>query len=158
MSRPRTDTRLRRLIAKRLEPGEDIVGWARIWYSRAGRLRVFSARYRDIALVTDRRLMLFEVGWLTRVPRRRVLVDRLADLTVEDVSRSGDGATVRFAKAGHRAMLLEFGRAGAPLGRELLERCGRRVEPPDAQQPPGAPEPSPETGPARAPEPRGEPE
>jgi hypothetical protein len=146
MSRRRTDARIRRLAAKRLEPDEAIVGWARVWYSRAVRLQVFAARYRDIVVLTDRRLMLFEVGWFTRVPRRRVLADRLDDLTVEDVSRVGDVTTVRFAKAGHRSMLLHFDRGDdAALGRSLLATAGRRVEPPEAPVARGRPmSPSPE--------------
>jgi hypothetical protein len=109
-----------------------IVGWARAWHSRAVRLQGLAARYRDIAVLTDRRLMLYEVGWFTRRPRRRVLADRLDELTVEDVSRSGNAGKLRFSKAGHRAMLLEFGQ-GAELGQALLTAAGRRIATPELE-------------------------
>jgi hypothetical protein len=126
MPSPRTDARVR------LEADEEIVGWTRAWYSRAPRTRLlgaFTARYRDIVVVTDRRLMLWEVGMLTRRPRRRVLADRLAEITVEDVSRNGTVRRLRFSKPEHRAMLLDFGRDNT-VANELVVRAGRTISPP----------------------------
>lgn len=140
MSRQRTETRVRRAAAARLEPDETIVAWTRAWYSRVRRVQRLAARYRDIAVLTDRRLLMFEVGHFTRRPRRRVLADRLDELTVEDVSAARDGSRVRFAKAGHRPMLLELGAgAGVEFGACLLAGAGRRVDS-DAAPDPGPPE------------------
>ncbi len=92
-------------------------------------LAAFTARYRDIVVVTDRRLMLWEVGMLSRRPRRRVLADRLAEITVEDVSRAGTRRRLRFSKPEHRAMLLDFGRDDR-VAAELVARAGRTISAP----------------------------
>ncbi len=128
MSRGRTEERLHHLAGRRLEPDEAILLWARAWYSRCVRLQPLAARYRDVVVLTDRRLLMYEVGFFTRRPKRRVLADRLDELTVEDVSAAGDASAVRFSKPGHRAMLLEFGR-GTELPLRLLDSAGRRVPP-----------------------------
>ena len=107
-----------------------MICWCRLWHSRASRFQRLAARYRDIGVLTDRQLMLFEVGMFSRLPRRRVLVDRLDELTVEDVSRAKNGTKVRFGKPGHKMMLIEC-RRGNSFGRRLLETAGRRVVAPD---------------------------
>jgi hypothetical protein len=127
MSRGRTEARLQHLVEQRLEPEERIVGWARVWYSRTARPQALAARYRDIVVLTDRRLLMYEVGYFTRRPRRRVLADRLDELTVEDVSTAPERARLRFSKPAHRTMLLEFDR-GEGLGAQLLAAAGRRID------------------------------
>ncbi len=124
MSRQRSDARIQRLVSQRLDTDEKLLEWTRVWHSRPGRLHIFAARYRDIAVLTDARLILFDVGWLTRRPRRRVLADRLSQLTVEDASKAKDASKIRFARSGRRSMLLEF-KSAAPFGVELLQRSGR---------------------------------
>ena len=59
-------------------------------------LQQLAARWRDVVVVTDRRLLLFSVGHFTRRPRRRVLADRLDELTVDDVG-THPGARLRCA-------------------------------------------------------------
>src|SRR5262245_3190608 len=88
-----TQRRLRRLAERRLEDGEQIVAMAAVWYSRPVRLAWLAARYRDLAVLTDRRLLLWESGWLSRAPRRRVLADRLADLGATDLGATDLEAT-----------------------------------------------------------------
>jgi hypothetical protein len=126
MPNSRAANRLRQLAEPRLAPNETMICWSRVWHSRASRVQVLAARYRDIAVLTDRQLMLFEVGMFSRLPRRRVLVDRLDELTVEDVSRARNGSRVRFGKPGHKAVLIECNRRNS-FGRRLLEAAGRRV-------------------------------
>lgn len=104
-----------------------MICWSRLWHSRASRVQWLAARYRDIGVLTDRQVMLFEVGMFSRLPRRRVLVDRLDELTVEDVSRAKNGSRVRFGKPGHKAVLIEC-RRGTSFGRRLLDAAGRRVD------------------------------
>jgi hypothetical protein len=108
MSREATEHRLRAGGMARLEPGEDIVTWCRAWVSKATRLQRFAARWRDVAVVTDRRLLLFGVGHFTRRPRRRVLADRLDELTLEDVG-THPGRGLRCIRPGRGDMLLELG-------------------------------------------------
>jgi hypothetical protein len=96
MARSRHDDRFRALVHRRLEPGETIVATARVWSARPSHLPMLAARYRDDAVVTDRRLMLWECGWWTRRPRRRVLADRLDDITVTNgTGRERDGVIGR---------------------------------------------------------------
>src|SRR5689334_143685 len=82
MARISHDDHFRALVHRRLEPGEAIVATARVWSARPSRLPVLAARFRDDVVVTNRRLMVWECGWWTRRPRRRVLSDRLSDLEV----------------------------------------------------------------------------
>jgi hypothetical protein len=91
-----------------METGEDIVTWCRAWVSKAGRFQRFAPRWRDVAVVTDRRLLLFGVGHFTRRPRRRVLADRLDELTLGDVG-THPGRGLRCSRPGRGDMLLELG-------------------------------------------------
>ena len=108
MSREATERRLSDNAIARLEPGETIVVWCRAWVSKVGRFQRLAPRWRDVAVVTDRRLLLFSVGHFTRRPRRRVLADRLDELTLGDVG-SHPGRGIRCARPGRAPMLLELG-------------------------------------------------
>ena len=110
--RATTERRLRRLAERRLEPDEHVVTCAAVWYARPVRVHRLAARYRDYAVLTDRRLMLWEAGWLTRRPRRRVLADRLGDLTVVDLTPP-DRTRLRCHHPGHAAFVLELGPSSA---------------------------------------------
>lgn len=126
------DDRLRSLAAKRLEASESIVATCRVWYSRPLRVPILAARYRDFVVVTDRRLMMYSAGWLTRLPRRRVLADRLADLTVSviKVDRS-----LMLSHPGHPPMRLDFASdAPSTAARSALEALSTTAP---APAPPG---------------------
>jgi hypothetical protein len=116
MARSRQDDRFRAAVHRRLEPGETIVATARVWTARRTRVPALAARYRDDAVVTDRRLMVWECAWWTRRPRRRVLADRLGDITITNVtdrsrsSRSGPVTRVRVDRTGRPPLILEIAR------------------------------------------------
>jgi hypothetical protein len=123
-----TQRRLHRLAERRLEDGEQIVTSAPVWYSRPVRLEWLAARYRDLAVLTDRRLMLWECGWLTRRPRRRVLADQLSDLTATDLGAASGGPAGRRLQldhADHPPLVLELGtdRPSRSIARALLTRA-----------------------------------
>jgi hypothetical protein len=110
--RPSSERRLLRLAGGRLDPDEQIVACAPVWYSRPVRQAWLAARYRDQAVLTDQRFMLWESGWLTRRPRRRVLADRLVDLTVADVGHAGGrgaGRRLLLSHAAHPPLVIELG-------------------------------------------------
>jgi hypothetical protein len=87
-----------------------MIAWSRAWISRYMRFRwLLSARNRDYAVVTDRRLMLWSAGFFTRRPRRRVLADRLDEIVVESTSRD-PGRQMSCSRAGRRALLIELGK------------------------------------------------
>jgi hypothetical protein len=126
MSRNATERRLRDHALSRLEPGEEIVVWTRAWVSKAGRLQRLAPRWRDVGVVTDRRLLLFSVGQFTRRPRRRVLADRLDELSLTDIGAQ-PGRRVRCARPGRAPMLLELGTDpwSRRLAQELQDRAGK---------------------------------
>ena len=99
--------RLHEIAKKRLEPGEEILGTCRVWYSRPAVHHWAAARFRDYVVLTDRRLLMYSAGWLTRQPRRRVLADRLDDLILNE-GHSAPGLVI--SHPSHAAMLLQFGR------------------------------------------------
>jgi hypothetical protein len=106
----RTEQRLHRVVAARLEPDETLVAWTRAWVSRYRTFHfLLASRNRDFAVVTDRRLMLWSAGTFTRRPRRRVLAERLDEVTIESVSRD-PGRRVACSRAGRRPLLLELGK------------------------------------------------
>ena len=117
MAGSRYDDRFRLLVHRRLEPGETIGATARVWTSRPSRLPRFTARYRDQAVVTDRRLMVWTCGWWTRRPRRRVLADRLDELTIMNAtgptrrSRVSTGIVLRLRvdHSGRRPVVFDVG-------------------------------------------------
>jgi hypothetical protein len=101
---------LRRAVEARLEPGETFVAWTRAWVSRWQRFHwLLSLRNRDYAVVTDRRLMLWSAGFFTRRPRRRVLADRLDEITVGSIGRD-PGRVMTCSRPGRRPLLLELGK------------------------------------------------
>jgi hypothetical protein len=130
MSREATERRLHDNAVARLQPGETIVVWCRAWVSKVGRFQRLAPRWRDVAVVTDRRLLLFGVGHFTRRPRRRVLADRLDELTLGDVG-THPGRGIRCARPGRAPMLLELGTDpwSRRLAQELQERAGAPAEP-----------------------------
>jgi hypothetical protein len=104
------EDRLRRAVDARLEPDESFVVWTRAWVSRYSRWHwLFAARNRDYVVVTDRRLMLWSAGFFSRRPRRRVLAERLDEVTVESISRD-PGRQMAVRRPGRRALLLELGK------------------------------------------------
>jgi hypothetical protein len=125
MSRESTEQRLRAPGFARLESGEDIVTWCRAWVSKAGRMQRFAPRWRDVAVVTDRRLLLFGVGHFTRKPRRRVLADRLDELTLDDIG-THPGRGLRCSRPGRGDMLLELG--GDEWSRHFVQELQDRVK------------------------------
>jgi hypothetical protein len=140
MSREATERRLRAGGLLELEPGEEIVAWCRAWVSRAGRLQRLAARWRDVVVVTNRRLLLFGVGHFSRRPRRLMLADLLENVTVTDVGVH-PGRGLRCARPGRPPVLIELG--GDPwsmkVGLEIQTR---------AQGPTAAPAPDPVVEPA----------
>jgi hypothetical protein len=105
-----TDERLRRSVDPRLEPGETFVAWTRAWVSRYQKFHwLLSLRRRDFAVVTDRRLMLWSAGFYSRRPRRRVLAERLDEVTVKSTSRD-PGRRMACSRAGRKPLLLELGK------------------------------------------------
>lgn len=108
--RPATERRLRRLAAPRLEEDESVLACSAVWYARPVRVRWLAARYRDLAVLTDRRLMLWEVGWLTRRPRRRVLADRRFDLHASELPASSRSRRIRLDHPSHPPLVLELRR------------------------------------------------
>jgi hypothetical protein len=137
MSREATDRRLRAPGFARLEVDEEIVVWCRAWVSKAGRFQRLAPRWRDVVVVTDRRLLLFGVGHFTRRPRRRVLADRLDELQIGDVG-THPGRGLRCSRPGRAPMLLELDRD--PWSRKVVQELQDRV----GKAP--APEPEPVTG------------
>jgi hypothetical protein len=128
MSREATERRLRDRGLTRLEPDEEIVVWCRAWVSKAGRFPRLAPRWRDVAVVTDRRLLLFGVGHFTRRPHRRVLADRLDELSLVDVG-THPGRGLRCIRPGRPDMLIELGSDpwSRRLVQELQERAGLPV-------------------------------
>jgi hypothetical protein len=57
--------------------------------------------------------MLWSAGFFTRAPRRRVLAERLDELTVETMGRD-PGRRMACRKAGRRPLLLELGKGSRP--------------------------------------------
>jgi hypothetical protein len=136
MSREATERRLRADSFARLEADEEIVAWCRAWVSRAGLFQRIAPRWRDVAVVTDRRLLLFGVGHFTRRPHRRVLADRLDELTVTDVG-THPGRGLRCARPGRPPMLLELDADAwsRKFGLELQQRADAARAPESAPTP-----------------------
>jgi hypothetical protein len=148
MSREATDRRLRAPGFARLEAEEEIVVWCRAWVSKAGRFQRLAPRWRDVAVITDRRLLLFGVGHFTRRPRRRVLADRLDELQIGDIG-THPGRGLRSSRPGRAPMLLELGTDAwsRRVVQELQDRAGRAPaadpEPVTADPEPVAADPEP---------------
>ena len=138
MSREASERRLRANASLRLEPDEEIVAWARAWISKARRFQRLAGRFRDVVVVTDRRLLLFGVGHLTRRPHRRILADRLDELTVSDIG-AHPGRGLRCDRAGRPGLVIELGADAwsRKVGQELQSRAARSVA--DAHTPKAGP-------------------
>jgi hypothetical protein len=137
--------RLHTLATARLETGEELSCWCRAWVSRDGRLAgVFGARTRDFAVLTDRRLMLWSTGFFTRLPKRRVLTDRLDNLTIEDIGRRPN-RSLRIRAFARRPLRFEFSRR--PTAQEFVSLLVERTAPRPRTEPAGPfmePPPQPE--------------
>ena len=135
MSREATEQRLRTRGFARLEPDEQIVTWCRVWVSKAGRFQRLAPRWRDVAVITDRRLLLFSVGHFTRRPRRRVLADRLDEITIADIG-THPGRGLHSSRPGRAPMLIELGSDpwSRKLGNELQARAGQAPVPAPADE------------------------
>jgi hypothetical protein len=130
MSREATERRLHDHAISRLEPDEKIVVWCRAWVSKAGRFQHLAPRWRDVAVITDRRLLLFGVGHFSRKPRRRVLADRLDELALADIG-THPGRGLLCTRPGRGPMLLELGSDpwSRRLVQELQSRAGKSAAP-----------------------------
>jgi hypothetical protein len=126
--------RLHALATARLETGEELSCWCRAWVSRDGRLSgVFGARTRDFAVLTDRRLMLWSTGFFTRLPKRRVLTDRLDDHTIENIGRRPN-RSLRIRAFARRPLRFEF--SSRPAAQEFVSLLVERAGPKAAEAPP----------------------
>jgi hypothetical protein len=131
---PNPDTRVERIGAAYLEPGETILASCHVWRSEESRAPLFAARHRDIVAVTPIGLLIIATGWLTRRARRCVFHGRYAALTVTGTGRErGARARVRIERPGRRAMLLEFAPRSETraVAAELLRAAG--AESPDGR-------------------------
>ena len=124
MSREATERRLRSRAIARFEPDEEIVVWCRAWVSKVGHFQSLAPRWRDVAVVTDRRFLLFGVGHFTRRPRRRVLADRLDERSLADVG-AHPGRGLRCARPGRPPMRLALGTD--PWSRKLAQELQDRA-------------------------------
>jgi hypothetical protein len=135
----RTEQRLQRAVQARLEPDEHLVAWTHAWVSRYRRFHLLLAlRNRDFAVVTNRRLMLWSTGFFTRRPKRRVLSDRLDELSIASTSRD-PGRRMACSRVGRPALLLELGKDPQSdhfsielRDRALAAKALHRTEPADA--------------------------
>jgi hypothetical protein len=119
-------SRAERRILARIDPDERLVAWTRGWVSRDGRAHsVFAARTLDYIVVTDAQCCLFNTGFFTRCPRRRVFgvpFDRLA------VTERKGKLHLRVAADGRRPLLFDLrnGTRSEDVATALLARTKRR--------------------------------
>jgi hypothetical protein len=107
MTRPKPAPAAARLQRK-LEPGDEVVAYARAWVSRAGRLHgLVAARHLDYAVLTDRHLYLITIGFFTRRPRRRIHTVELDHCKVSELP-ARRGRRLRVFSRGYPALLLEM--------------------------------------------------
>jgi hypothetical protein len=120
-SMTRTEARLRRLAGRKSEYEGPIVGIARGWVSRDGRLHMFAARFLDFAVLTPDHLVLCSTGFFTRRPRRRVFREALGRLEVTPLG-SEPIRNLRVVGNFSRPIRLELrpNEAGITFARELL--------------------------------------
>jgi hypothetical protein len=117
----RTERRLRKLAGRKSPYEGPMVGIARGWVSRDGRMHLLAARYLDFAVLTTDHLVLCSTGFFTRRPRRRVFREALGRLEVTPLG--GEPVrTVRVAGSFRRPIRLELrpNEAGLTFARELL--------------------------------------
>lgn len=146
----RTGRRLRRAVEPRLPEGDRLLAWTRAWVSHDGPARLLAVRYRDFVVLTDRTLMCWSAGFLTRRPRRRVLFDRLEECAVEPVGRH-PGRSLRVRAFARRPLRFDFPRGTGPEFARLLTArvaAARAVPASAAAGEPPAHEPQPERRPS----------
>jgi len=117
----RTEARLRKLTGRKGTYDGPIVGIARGWVSRYGRMPLFAARFLDFAVLTPDHLVLCSTGFFTRRPRRRVFKQALGRLEVVPLG-SEPYRTVRISGNFNRPIRVELrpNEAGLTFARELL--------------------------------------
>jgi hypothetical protein len=117
----RTEARLRKLTGRKGPYDGPIVGIARGWVSRDGRMPLFAARFLDFAVLTPDHLVLCSTGFFTRRPRRRVFKQALGRLEVVPLG-SEPYRTVRVSGHFNRPIRVELrpNEAGLTFARELL--------------------------------------
>jgi hypothetical protein len=77
----RIETRLQSLVGA----DDPVVAWTRAWVSRETPVhRLLAARTLDFAVVTERYLFLYSIGFFTRRARRRVYESRIDRIVVND--------------------------------------------------------------------------
>lgn len=102
--------RLGVVVTDRLEHREHVVAWGRAWVSRDGPLSVlFAARTRDFVVLTDRRVMLWSTGFVSRMPQRRVMVNRLVSVRVEPVEGRYPDRSIRVLALHRNPLRFDFG-------------------------------------------------
>ena len=117
----RTERRLRKLAGRKAPYEGPMVGIARGWVSRDGRMHLFAARYLDFAVLTPDHLVLCSTGFFTRRPRRRVFREALGRLEVTPLG--GEPVrNLRVAGSFRHPIRLELrpNEAGLTFARELL--------------------------------------
>jgi hypothetical protein len=117
----RTEARLRKLTGRKGTYDGPVVGIARGWVSRDGRMPLFAARFLDFAVLTPDHLVLCSTGFFTRRPRRRVFKQALGRLEVVPLG-SEPYSTVRVSGNFNRPIRIELrpNEAGLTFARELL--------------------------------------
>ncbi len=117
----RTEARLRKLTGRKGSYDGPMVGIARGWVSRDGRMPLFAARFLDFAVLTPDHLVLCSTGFFTRRPRRRVFKQALGRLEVVPLG-SEPFHTVRVSGNFNRPIRVELrpNEAGLTFARELL--------------------------------------
>ncbi|MGQ0824046.1 MAG: hypothetical protein ACT4OX_03260 [Actinomycetota bacterium] len=94
----------------RLEPGEEVLAWTRVWISRDRRAgTVLAARLPCFAVLTNRRVLAWTTGFFSRRPRRQVIADRLDDLRVEAIGPKQPRSRLRVRAFALRALRFDFG-------------------------------------------------
>jgi hypothetical protein len=131
----RTANRLRKLTHDESLTDEEYLAWTRAWVSRDGRWNVmFAARHRDFVVLTNRRLLLCQCGFLTRRPIRKVFDVPRRRVYAEPVERDSH-RRLRVTGFQRKPLRIEFGSndASAQIAEALL-----------ASPPPAPTEPEPE--------------
>jgi hypothetical protein len=117
------ERRLRRLAGRKGAYRGPIVATTRGWVSRDTRWHIFASRFLDFALLTDEHLVFCSTGFFTRRPRRQVLREPLARLSVTRIG-PGTAHAVRIVGDFSRPIRLELRDvpASATFIEELIAR------------------------------------
>ncbi len=107
---PRRPPARRSRIERRLQAkvgDEPVVAWTRAWVSRDGHAHTLvAARTLDFCVLTDRALYMFNTGFLSRQPRRKVYASRIDRLTAT-FRKQGRVPRLLLASAAHRSLRLD---------------------------------------------------